>query len=107
MTARIPVRFTPTIDLAIAAWLDAKSNRSGSKKTLRAYTDRIASFRQHLQRGGLDLDGDTAAVALASQAWAATLFGLTPCCAQPALTRRSISLGRGCHGAQRSSREKP
>ena len=58
------------VDLAIAAWLDAKRQRSGSAKTARAYHDTITAFRALLRGRGLELDGDTAALALLAQAWA-------------------------------------
>ena len=60
------------LDQAIAAWLHAKSGRSGSKKTAATYTDTIAQFRTILQAARLDLDADPRAVALAAQGWAAT-----------------------------------
>jgi integrase len=62
---------TPALDLAIAAWLAAKSGRSGSAKTQRAYSDTLAAFRGALHAAGLELDGSPAAVALVAQAWAA------------------------------------
>jgi integrase len=58
------------IELAISAWLDAKSKLSGSAKTLRAYQDTITGFRQALQRVHLDLDAPARDVALVLQAWA-------------------------------------
>jgi integrase/recombinase XerC len=58
------------LDLVIAAWIDAKGERSGSAKTRTAYTDTLASFRSALQGGGFDLDGPLAAIALAAQGWA-------------------------------------
>lgn len=58
------------IAVAVAAWLDAKSNKSGSIKTKRAYTDTLKAFRDQLQAGGLDLDADPRALALAAQGWA-------------------------------------
>ena len=60
------------LDQAIAAWLHAKSGRSGSKKTATTYQETIAQFRTVLQAARLDLDADPRAVALAAQAWAAT-----------------------------------
>ena len=59
------------LDQAIAAWLHAKSGRSGSKKTTATYTQTMATFRAVLQTARLDLDGDPRAIALAAQAWAA------------------------------------
>lgn len=58
------------LDLAIAAWVDAKAGRSGSDRTRRAYADALASFRQALHAAGLELDAPAAAVALAAQGWA-------------------------------------
>lgn len=58
------------LDLAIAAWLDSKAGRSGSKHTARIYETTLADFRTRLQAGGLDLDADPRAVALAAQGWA-------------------------------------
>lgn len=58
------------IEVAIAAWLDAKGNKSGSAKTKRAYTDTLQAFRDQLQASGLDLDTDPRALALAAQGWA-------------------------------------
>ena len=58
------------LDLALLAWLDAKSTRSGSKKTETAYTATMASFRAMLQQAGTDLDGDLTAISLLAQAWA-------------------------------------
>jgi len=60
----------PPIALAIAAWLDAKSKRSGSRKTARAYADAIADFRNALLTVGLDLDSDPRPVSLTAQAFA-------------------------------------
>lgn len=57
------------LDLAIAAWLDAKRGRSGSERTHRAYHDTLTQFRAALHNAHLDLDGDVQAVALAAQAW--------------------------------------
>lgn len=59
-----------TLDIAIAAWLDAKGNRSGSAKTLRAYTDTLGTFREALRSASLELDGDPRTIALAAQGWA-------------------------------------
>jgi len=58
------------IDLAIAAWLDSKAGRSGSRHTEQIYRSTIADFRGQLQMGGLDLDADSRAIALAAQGWA-------------------------------------
>lgn len=59
------------LELAIAAWLDAKSKRSNSSKTLVAYRDTLTSFRTTLHAAGLDLDTpEITALALAAQGWA-------------------------------------
>src|SRR5258708_3220009 len=58
------------LDLAIAAWLDAKSKRSGSAETKKAYTGVLTEFREALRSSALDLDSDPRAVAMAAQAWA-------------------------------------
>jgi len=58
------------IDLAIAAWLDAKAKRSGSTRTARAYADTIADFRAVLISSGFDLDSDPRPVSLSAQAYA-------------------------------------
>jgi len=58
------------IDLAIAAWLDAKAKRSGSLKTTAAYRAELRGFRAALTQSGRDLDSTAAAVALAAQLWA-------------------------------------
>jgi integrase len=46
------------VDLALAAWLDAKANRTGSARTARTYRALIASFRGLLRERGLDLDAN-------------------------------------------------
>lgn len=58
------------LELAVAAWLDAKGKRTGSSKTSKAYRETLASFRTALQTAGLDLDSEIRAVALAAQVWA-------------------------------------
>jgi integrase len=59
------------LDLAIAAWLDAKARRSGSAETQRAYRDTLVSFRAACQRVGLDLDAPGVRdLALVAQGWA-------------------------------------
>lgn len=59
------------LDLAIAAWLDAKAQRSGSAETQRAYHDTLASFRAACQSVGLDLDAQSVRdLALVAQGWA-------------------------------------
>jgi integrase len=59
-----------SLDLTLAAWLDAKFHRSTSEKTRKAYTDTLQQFRAGLQRQGLDLDGEPSTVALMAQAFA-------------------------------------
>jgi integrase len=58
------------IDLALAAWLDARATRTGSVRTAGTYRTLITAFRDLLLSRGLDLDADTALVALLAQAWA-------------------------------------
>lgn len=70
MTDTTIVTFSPTINTAILAWLDAKGNKSGSAKTHRAYVDTLGSFRAYLLARNLDLDGEERAVTLLAQAWA-------------------------------------
>ena len=67
------VAFAPSaaaLDVAVAAWLDAKGNKSGSLRTRRAYTDTLGAFRDTLRAAGLDLDSDPRTIALAAQGWA-------------------------------------
>lgn len=59
------------LDGWIAAWLDAKTGRSGSARTRRNYADTLGWFRAALQDAGLDLDSPAGAVALALEQWAA------------------------------------
>jgi integrase len=67
------------LELAIAAWLDAKSKRSNSSKTLVAYRDTLASFRATLLAVGLDLDSpDITSLALAAQVWAGQSTAAAP-----------------------------
>ena len=58
------------LEVAIAAWLDAKAHRSDSAKTRRAYADTLGAFRSALQAAGLDLNTDPRAISLAAQGWA-------------------------------------
>ncbi len=71
------------IELAIAAWIDAKHQRSGSAMTRDIYGDTLTRFRAYLRARHVDLDGgiihtdraaDVAmkitAIALLAQAWA-------------------------------------
>lgn len=57
------------LDVVILAWLDAKSNKSGSVKTSTIYRDYLAGFRSALSGQGLDLDGDVQTIATFAQAW--------------------------------------
>ena len=59
-----------TLDQVITAWLNAKSERTHSAKTQRAYDDTLTQFRAILQAAGLDLDGDPAIVATLAQGFA-------------------------------------
>ena len=65
----VRVERTP-LAIAIAAWLDSKHGRSGSTRTRDAYAATLTDFRAALGNVGLDLDADSAAVALAAQGWA-------------------------------------
>src|SRR5260221_3954807 len=58
------------LDLAVAAWLDAKFYKSTSEKTRKAYTDTMKLFRAGLHCEGLDLDSKPGQVALIAQAFA-------------------------------------
>lgn len=63
------------VDVAIAAWLHEKTQRSNSAKTLKAYKDTIKAFRDALRHLGLDLDSveekeERQAVALTAQQYA-------------------------------------
>lgn len=66
-----PAGSAHTLDLAIAAWLEAKRGASGSDRTHQAYQDTLQAARSGLQSVGLDLDSQAPAVALALQGWAA------------------------------------
>src|SRR5260370_1603693 len=44
------------IDVAIKAWLEAKTRRSGSEKTRKAYEDTLTAFRSLVWKTGRDLD---------------------------------------------------
>src|SRR5262245_58893164 len=59
-----------TLDQVIALWLDAKTKRTRSLETERAYAGRLREFRTLLQAAGLDLDSDPRAVAVLAQGWA-------------------------------------
>lgn len=59
-----------TLDQMIALWFDAKTKRTRSRETARAYHARMAEFRAVLQQAGLDLDSDPRRVAALAQGWA-------------------------------------
>jgi site-specific recombinase XerD len=58
------------LELAIRAWLHAKSGRSNSTKTLTAYQDTLTAFQSALHQAGLDLDSEPVSVALVAQVFA-------------------------------------
>ncbi len=59
-----------SIDQCITAWLAAKTKRTDSAQTRRAYTTVIEQFRAALRAIGHDLDSDATLIALAAQGWA-------------------------------------
>ncbi len=60
------------IELARAAWLHEKGNRTGSERTRHAYTETFDGWRAELRvRFGLDVDSEARAVALVTQDWVA------------------------------------
>ncbi len=65
----------PTLELAIAVWLDAKAKKSGSWKTATAYKNALENFRQALWSSRLELDSDPRKVAIVAQAWASQRVG--------------------------------
>lgn len=66
----IPAYQSMTIEQTVAAWLSAKSDRTHSEKTARAYRDTIHEFRAMLQSAGLELDSEPAIVATLAQGYA-------------------------------------
>lgn len=60
----------PNIDAIIAAWLDAKWNRTQSDKTRDEYRANIYHFRRWLAKHGRDLDAPESDITPAVQAWA-------------------------------------
>ena len=44
------------VDVAIKAWIEAKTRRSGSEKTRKAYEDTLTAFRSLLWQADRDLD---------------------------------------------------
>src|SRR5436305_1997909 len=68
---------TCLLDMTIDAWLHAKSQKSQSKKTKRAYQDTITAFRVTLHHAVLDLDrvrepADRCKIALLAESYAAS-----------------------------------
>ncbi len=62
---------TLTLDQVLTAWLHAKSTRTESAKTERAYSDAIAKFRAVLKAAGIDLDApNSALISALAQGWA-------------------------------------
>src|SRR5258705_15366 len=60
----------PTLELAIAGWLDAKANKSGDREAAPADRSTLANFRQSLWDMGMELDSDPRKVAISAQSWA-------------------------------------
>ncbi|MCS7001039.1 MAG: site-specific integrase [Candidatus Kapabacteria bacterium] len=69
LSSLTPARPEMSIELARAAWLDAKQGRSGSVRTGATYAVVFDTFRSTLHAVGLDVDSDPHAVALVLQAW--------------------------------------
>lgn len=65
------VIYDPSLETALAAWLDAKHGNTQSDATLKYYRDTMLLFRALLQQHGIDLDGDPALIATTAQGWAA------------------------------------
>lgn len=67
------VQYDRSIDNLIEGWLlEKRTSQSGSSKTDRAYRDTLQSFRETLQRGGLDLDSlETNTITDVATVWAA------------------------------------
>lgn len=62
---------TLNLDQVLVAWLHAKSTRTESAKTERAYSDAILKFRIVLQNAGIDLDSPkNALISTLAQGWA-------------------------------------
>src|SRR6266705_1704634 len=55
LTIPTPTTLAQALDFAIAAWIHEKFGHTKSEKTRTAYNETITSFRQLLQREGLDL----------------------------------------------------
>jgi site-specific recombinase XerD len=60
------------VDLAIAAWLQAKGDRSGSLRTRATYATILGQFRALLQATGGDLFTERTVIATLAQGWAST-----------------------------------
>src|SRR5713101_4773942 len=70
-TALIPAHFT--IDASIPEWLEQKrTTRSGSPKTITAYSETMHQFRAYLAQFGLDLLGNPIDIARVAPLWAST-----------------------------------
>jgi integrase len=65
-----PATYQFTLDKAIFEWLQQKHTRTGSEKTRKAYIDTMRSFRETLQRGGLDLLDNPIDIARVAAIWA-------------------------------------
>jgi site-specific recombinase XerD len=53
------ITYNQTLENLIEGWIFEKlTSKSGSKKTETAYRETLSSFRETLQRGGLDLDSE-------------------------------------------------
>jgi len=61
---------TRELDGWVLAWLEAKTGKSQSERTERAYRQTMQHFRTHLHSLGLDLDSDPAKVAVLAEVWA-------------------------------------
>lgn len=67
----LPQDFQPDVDQMITIWLDAKTQKSGSGKTSRAYADTMQSFRSMIWQAGADLDTPRPSlISTAAQGWA-------------------------------------
>jgi integrase len=66
------IPYDRTLENLIDGWIfDKLNSKSGSKKTETAYRDTLQSFRETLQRGGLDLDSeDTRTISQVAAIWA-------------------------------------
>lgn len=60
----------PTMQEIAKDWLETKSNRTGSKKTRRAYQDTLDKFNIYLQEQGCMLDSNPRVVGRHAQKWA-------------------------------------